>query len=135
MDQKLRHFYLEAQIKNAPPGQLLIMLYDGLIDHAERADAEMSSPGKPNDPSAAARAISCCINIMTELTSSLRPNVDPVLCNTLRNLYLFFTKEFSEAFDKREPKRIRAILPLIRELRNAWSEAYRRSGQAQALVA
>jgi flagellar protein FliS len=135
MDQKLRNFYLEAQVRNAPPGQLLIMLYDGLIDHAERADAAMSPTEHPIDPSAASRAVSCCINIMTELNSSLRPSVDPVLCATLRHLYLFFTKEFSEAFDKREPKRIRAILPLIRDLRNAWSEAYRRAGQAQALVA
>ncbi len=135
MDEKLRNYYREAQVKNASPGQLLIMLYDGLIDHAERADAAMSSPEKPIDPSAVARSVSCCINIMTELNSSLRPSADPVLCRTLRQLYLFFTREISEAFDKREPGKIRAILPLIRDLRNAWSEAYRRSGQPQALVA
>jgi len=135
MDQKLRNFYLEAQVKNASPGQMLIMLYDVLIEQAERADAEISSPENPKDPSPAARAIASCINVMTELNTSLRPGVDPVLTGTLRNLYVFFTKQFCEALEKREPTKIRAILPLIRDLRNAWSEAYRRAGQSQILVA
>jgi flagellar secretion chaperone FliS len=135
MDQKLRNFYLDTQIKNAPPGQMLIMLYDGLIDNAERAELAMSSPEDSNEPGSAANCVSRCINIVTELHSSLRPSENPELCRTLRNLYVFFTREFSEAFDRREPKKIKAILPLIRELRNTWSEAYRRSGQAQLLVA
>ena len=111
------------------------MLYDTLIEYAERADAEIATPSNPSDPLPASRAVSTCINIMTELSTSLRPSVNPELCGTLRDLYIFFTREFSEAFAKREPKRIRAILPLIRGLRNAWSEAYHRAGQAQVLAA
>jgi len=132
MDQKLRNFYLESQINNASPGQLLIMLYDGLIQQAERADAEISSPEIANDPSPAARSVSRCIDIMTELNTCLKHGIDPVLCRTLSDLYLFFTREFSEAFDKREPKKIRAILPLIRELRNAWFQADRQANKFQA---
>jgi flagellar protein FliS len=135
MDEKLRRFYLESQVKNASPGQMLIMLYDCLIQNAEHADAEITSPENPGDPSKAAQAISRCINIMTELSSCLRHSVDPVLCGTLSKLYLFFTREFSEAFDKHDPKRIRAILPLIRDLRNTWFEADRRAGQLQAVAA
>jgi flagellar biosynthetic protein FliS len=133
MDEKLRNFYVEAQIKNAPPGQLLIMLYDGLIDHAERAEAALSE-SSPNIVEAA-HSVSRCIKIMTELISALRPDESPELCGTLRNLYVFFTKEFSETLEKREPKKIRAVLPLIKDLRGAWTEAYRRSGQTHALVA
>jgi flagellar protein FliS len=135
MDQKLRNFYLETQVRNAAPGQLLIMLYDGLIDQAELADAEISLADKAKDPSLAANLIARCINIMTELNSSLRPGVDPELCGTLCSLYAFFAKEFSEALEKRDPKKIQTILPLIRELRGAWSQAYRRAGQTQMQVA
>jgi flagellar protein FliS len=135
MDLKLRNFYLEAQIKNASPGQLLIMLYDGLLDNAERAETAISTIDTTCDPLEASHCVSRCINLMTELTVSLRPEEDPGLCTTLRNLYVFFTKEFSEAFDKRDPARIRAIVPLIRGLRDAWSEAYRRSAFAQVAVA
>lgn len=129
MSQKLRNFYLESQVNNATPGQLLVMLYDGLIEHAETADVEISSPEMAANPSSASRAISRCIDILTELNTCLRHNVEPSLCATLSDLYLFFTKEFSQAFDKREAKRIRAILPLIRELRGAWFEADRRANQ------
>jgi flagellar protein FliS len=133
MHQRLRNFYLESQIKNASPGQLLIMLYDGLLEHAENADREMSSPVP--DLSLAAQAVSRCIKIMTELNSSLRPSVDPTLCDTLSNLYLFFTREFSDALEKREPRKIRAILPLIHSLRNAWVQADRKASQLQAVAA
>jgi flagellar protein FliS len=135
MEQKLRDFYLESQVNNASPGQMLIMLYDCLIQHAESADTEMSSPEHPEHRSRASRAVSRCIDIMTELNRSLRFSEDPKLCGTLSALYYFFTKEFSEAFDKSEPGRIRAILPLIRDLRNAWSTAQRRAGHSQVMVA
>ena len=135
MDQRLRNFYLETQVNSASPGQLLIMLYDHLIQNAERADTEISLSENPESLSQASRSVTRCIDVMTELNRSLKHNVDPSLCGTLSSLYLFFTKEFSEAFQKREPGRIRAILPLIRELRNAWSMAHQRAGQAQVMVA
>ncbi len=135
MDQRLRNFYLEAQINNASPGQLLIMLYDRLIQHAERADTEIASLENPNNLAQASQSVSRCIDIMTELNRSLKHGVDPLLCGTLSALYLFFTREFSEAFDKREPERIRAILPLIRELRNAWFAADQRASRFQVMAA
>ena len=135
MDQKLRNYYLEAQVNNASAGQLLIMLYDGLIDQAERAEMEMVSPQDPNNSSTVANAVSRCINFLTELSASLRHEVDPALCGHLSRLYLFFTREFVEALDRREPKKIRAILPLLCELRGAWIEADRRAGRAKQLEA
>ena len=135
MDQKLRNFYLETQVNNASPGQLLIMLYDGLIHHAELADTEISSLENPNGPTQAAHSVSRCIDIMTELSTTLNHSVDPSLCATLSDLYRFFTREISEAFEKRQPGRIRSILPLIHELRNAWFEADRRAGQLQFMAA
>jgi flagellin-specific chaperone FliS len=122
MDERLRKFYFESQVNNASPGQLLLMFYDSLIEHAERADAEISSPANRNDLSQAAVAVSCCIDLMRELTASLRP-------------YRFFTKEISAALVQREPRKIRAVLPLIRGLRDAWCQADRRANQLQAVAA
>ena len=135
MDEKLRRYYQESKVNNASPGQMLIMLYDLLIKNAERAEAEIASPENPADPSLAAKAITGCIDIMKELTSSLRPSENPSLCGTLSNLYLYFMREFSAAFERRDPRKIRAILPLIRELRNTWSEADRRAGLFQSVAA
>lgn len=135
MDQKLRNFYLEAQVNNASPGQRLVMLYDGLIQFAETADSEMSAPENTGDPMPVGSAIARCIDILTELSTSLQPSIEPKLCAQLHDLYHFFTRQFSEAFDHREPKKIQAILPLIRDLRNTWAEADRRAGQATLLQA
>jgi flagellar protein FliS len=131
MDQRLRNFYLESRINNATPGELLVMLYDGLIEHAEYADQEITEPSNPADPSAAAREVSRCIDILTELNTALNHSVDAKLCATLSDLYLFFTRQLSEALDVRAPKKIRDILPLIRDLRKTWAEADRRANQFQ----
>ena len=135
MEHRLRNFYLESQVNNASPGQLLIMLYDGLIQHAELAESEMSSTENVQDNAAGATAVTRCIDILNELNTCLKPNIDPVLCGTLSDLYLFFTREFSEAFSRREPKKIHAILPMLRDLRNTWFEADRRANQFQVLAA
>jgi len=135
MDERLRNYYLESQVKNASPGQMLIMLYDCLIQQAELADAELTSPEKPGDVSLAAQAVSRCINIMSELSTSLKYEENAPLCGTLRDLYQFFTRQFSDAFAKYDPKKIQAILPLIRELRNAWVAADKRAGQIQFATA
>jgi flagellar protein FliS len=132
MDQRLRNFYLESQVNNATPGQMLIMLYDGLIEHAEGADQEISSPQNPGDSRPAAREVSRCIDILTELNTCLKHDVNPTLCTTLSDLYLFFTREFSEALEKHEARKIRGILPLIRDLRKTWVEAEKRSNQFNA---
>jgi len=124
--ERLRSYYLESQVQNSSPGQRLIMLYDGLIKNAETADTQIESPANSPERAEAGSSISRCIDILTELSGSLRFEVNPLLCGTLHDLYLFFTHEFSLAFETREPKRIRAILPLIRNLRDAWATAERR---------
>jgi flagellar secretion chaperone FliS len=133
MDERLRNYYLDAQVRNATPGQMLIMLYDCLIQQAELADSAMTA--KPGDLSTAAQSVSRCIDIMTELNGCLNYEENTTLCGTLSDLYHFFTKELSEALMKYDPTKIRAIIPLIRELRSAWVAADKRAGQIQFATA
>lgn len=131
MDDRLRNFYLEACVKNSSPGQLLLMLYDGLVRKGEDAEAELAAAPGSEERNRAAGTISRCIDIITELSSSLRHEVDPDLCATLGNLYAFFARQFAEALAHSDPRRIGAILPLLRELHDAWTKAEKISGQAQ----
>jgi flagellar protein FliS len=131
MDQRLRDYYLESQVNNATPGQLLIMLYDCLIEHAESADRAISVPENATDSRPAAREVSWCINVLTELNTCLRPGVNPQLCATLHDLYEFFTRSFSEALETRRAEKIREVLPLIRKLRGTWVEADRQANKYQ----
>jgi flagellar secretion chaperone FliS len=134
-DERIRNFYLEAKVNNASSNQMLIMLYDGLIEQVEIAEAELTTPSNGDQGAQAAQAISRSINIITELITSLKFNVNPEFCGTLKGLYVFFTRELSEARIKKAPKKIRAILPMIRELRDAWVQADRRPSEFQVMTA
>ena len=130
MDQRLRDYYTDSQVNNATPGQLLIMLYDCLLEHAELAVQEIHSPATPGDSRQAARQVSWCINVLTELNTCLRHGVEPKLCSVLSDLYRFFTRQLSEALEAHQADKIREIIPLIQKLRNTWVEADRQAGKA-----
>jgi flagellar biosynthetic protein FliS len=131
MDERLRNFYLESRVKNASPGELLLMLWEALVENAEQAEAQIAAPAGSPERTTAARSVMRCIDIITELSSTLRPEVDPTLCATLSNLYLFFTHEFSEALSAYDAGKVGAMLPLLRELKAAWAKAQNLSSQAQ----
>ena len=131
MDERLRNFYLESRVKNASPGELLVMLWEALVENAEQAEAQIAAPAGSPERATAARSVTRCIDIITELSSTLRPEVDPTLCATLSNLYCFFTHEFSQALGAADAGKVGAILPLLRELKQAWAKAQNLSSQAQ----
>lgn len=129
MDAKLRNFYLESQVNNASPGQMLVMLYDELIHQAEFAEARIAELTASANASAASHSVSRCINMLTELNTSLNHGVQPKLCAVLSDLYLFFTRQLSDALAERRAEKVRAIVPLMRKLRDAWNEADRRANR------
>jgi flagellin-specific chaperone FliS len=57
--------------------------------------------------------------------------VEPALCTTLSDLYRFFMNQLYEGLQKREAKKIREIIPLIRRLRETWAEADRLASRYQ----
>jgi len=128
---RLRDYYLESQVNNTTPGQGLVMLYDCLIEHAECAEQAVAAAENAAHFRLAAKEVSRCINVLTELNTCLRHGMNPSLCATLSQLYLFFSRQFSEALEARNGAKIRAILPLIQKLRHTWAEADRRANKYQ----
>jgi flagellar biosynthetic protein FliS len=134
MDQRIRSFYLESKINGTSTGELLVMLYATLVEQAEDAEQALGAPAPGRDVSRAAKCIARCIDILTELDTALKHDVDPDLCGTLSRLYAFFTHQFSDALGVGEPGKIRAILPLLRDLKAAWSQAHKISTHGQPLT-
>jgi len=130
-DDRLRNFYLESRIKNASPGAVLVILYEALVENAEIAESEIAAPAGTPARARAMLSIKICMDILTELTSALRHEVDPTLCSTLGNLYYYFTRQLAQALDETNPKKIGVILPLLRQLEGAWNKAHKISSQAQ----
>ena len=131
MDERLRHFYLESRIKNSSSGELLLMLWDTLVENAEKAEAEIGSAVGSLERTSATQSIAHCINVLTELSTALRHEIDPSLCATLSSLYAYFAREFAAALRSGDPARIGTILPMLRELKSAWEKAQKAAAQAQ----
>ncbi|MDE1170485.1 MAG: flagellar export chaperone FliS [Verrucomicrobium sp.] len=109
--------YVSNTVNSATPGQLIVMLYDGLMRFAGDARDELVAGRTGAEP------ISRAIRILTELSRCLRPDASPELCRNLANLYQFYTVELSKAMHEQKPERIDKIIPLIQELRDAWQVA------------
>ncbi len=117
--------YVSSTVSSATPGQLIVMLYDGLLRFATDARDSLAE-GKSG-----ADAISRAIRILTELAKCLRPEVSPDLCRHLSNLYQFYTVELSKAMHEQKPDRIDKIIPLIQQLRDAWQTAETKLGEEE----
>jgi flagellar secretion chaperone FliS len=117
MNPNFSRAYSQSTIKAATPGQLVIMLYDGLIRFATEAKENMK------DSKSCAHAIDRCVRIITELNISLKYDASPELCGQLSGLYEFYVLKFSEAMQKNDAALIDQLIPMITSLRDAWSEA------------
>ena len=123
MNPNLSRAYVSTTVKSATPGQLVIMLYDGLIRFATDARDAMEEGRSSAD------LINRCIRILTELNTCLRPDIAPEFCQRLSHLYEFYTMELSRAMHRNHPQIITAILPMIAELRDAWQDAEKQLGE------
>lgn len=118
----LSKHYLRNRVESSTPGELIVMLYDGLLRFTrETVDAlALESPGgKAAGAISAARAI----DILSALNSSLRFDVDPVFCERISGLYQFFMEQLSTAARTSDHKPAERIIPLIEDLRDAWASA------------
>jgi flagellar secretion chaperone FliS len=126
--------YLVAQVQSATPGGLIVMLYDGLLRFSHEAEENLAPPPQGNR-AAAATSVQRATDILSELSSSLRPEYNPDLCVRLSNLYTFFTGELSRALRENDARPIAGITPLITQLRDAWQEADNTVTQERAAMA
>lgn len=113
--------YLQNQVSSSRPGDLIVMLYDGLIRFANEARQHLNAPGDEYEK--AAYSVKRAVDILTELNSSLRPEVAPEFCTQLSSLYTFFMEELTKGLQTKNPDRIKSIIPLIDELRQSWQQA------------
>jgi flagellar secretion chaperone FliS len=112
------HSYLLSQTQSATSVQLIVLLYDGLLRFSDQAlNALQETPAQITEASLATQR---ALDILTELSSCLRHDLDPSFCARLSSLYSFFAQEFSLALQEQKAARIEGIFPLINELRNAW---------------
>jgi flagellar protein FliS len=110
--------YGAVQASTGKPGQILVMLYDGLFRFLNEARSAMAERRRGR----AGEAISRAHAIIDTLCSTLDPAHAPALCENLEALYLYCMQRLIAANLESRPEPIDEVLRILAPLRDAWHE-------------
>jgi flagellar protein FliS len=112
--------YRQIATQTAPPGQLVLMLFDGALNSLERAllGFDYTDIGQRNVT--IHNNIRRAVDIIRELNSALDLEAGGQLAETLRNLYSYFERQLNQSNLKKSRRGIDEVLPMLRQLRDAW---------------
>lgn len=113
--------YRRTRIMTASPGELLVMLYDGLLQRVRRARLSFEK----SDWATAGEALGRCQDILHELMASLDPEKSPELADSLIGLYSYCSARLLKAVAERDTAPLDEVYELMKPMRDAWAEANR----------
>lgn len=120
--------YRRIATQTAPPGQLILMLYEGAIRALEQALRGFGS----DDPATANATIhngtQRAIEIIRELNYSLNMEKGGECAATLRRLYDYFERRLFESNLRKERTGIEEVLRHLNTLRDAWATMLSQQG-------
>ena len=117
--------YKNVQVTTCTPGQLLLMLYDGLFRFLSEAAAAFEA----KDRGRAGERVSRAHSIIEHLLTSLDRSAHPALCDQLEPLYYFCMQHLIAANIQQSVPMIEEVVRVLTPLREAW-----RTAVAQAAV-
>jgi flagellar protein FliS len=113
--------YKTVQVKTSSPGEILIMLFDGLFRFLEEARDAMIV----NDRARAGERISRAHAIVNELAATLNKDVAPELCENLEALYFFSSAKLVEANLYQDPERVNQVIRVLGPIREGFTTVVR----------
>jgi flagellar protein FliS len=120
--------YQQVATRTASPGQLILMLYEGIIRFLDRAQAgfELDDPVEFN--TTINDNILRAQDIIRELDYSLNVELGGELALELRRLYDYFDRTLLEANLRKDPRGIAEVGQRVAVLRDAWATMLRQQG-------
>jgi flagellar protein FliS len=112
--------YRRIATQTAPPGQLILMLYDGALLALDRALLGFGCTDIAERNMAIHNNLQHALDIVRELNSSLDLEAGGQLAHTLAGLYAFFERRLIESNLKKSRVGIDEIIPMLQQLRDAW---------------
>jgi flagellar secretion chaperone FliS len=109
--------YQQSSVLTAPPGQLVVMLYDG----ARRFLFQASSAMREGNGTVAHQRLRRAEDIITELLATLDHEQGGEIASRLAGLYTFFLAELSRARVEQDAGRVDFTHAQLGELREAWA--------------
>ncbi len=114
--------YRQVATQTAPPGQLVLMLFDGAIRFLEQARLgfDLSDPKTRNE--SINNNLLRAQAIITELNCSLNTAEGGKLADTLRQLYQYFDRRLVESNMRKEDSGVKEVIHRMSILRDAWAQ-------------
>jgi len=111
--------YLRTRVLTATPGELLVMLYDGLLQRLRQSKLSIEE----NRIDKAGELLGSAHDILGELMTSLDAKQSPELAENLLNLYMYCKELLIKALAELDTKHLDEAQELLGPLREAWAEA------------
>jgi flagellar protein FliS len=112
--------YRRIATQTAPPGQLVLMLFDGALLSLERALLGFGYTDIAERNTAIHNNLQRAVDVIRELDGSLDLEAGGQLAATLRNLYRFFERRLIESNLKKSRHGIEEVIPMLKQIRDAW---------------
>jgi len=109
--------YSQNKVLTATPGELTLMLYDGIIKFAKRAKVAIEQKNIKEANENLVRAQ----NIVRELMLSLKTNYEVGM--QLHRLYDFMLNHLIDANIRKDTKYVDEVIELAQDLHDTWKEA------------
>ncbi len=123
--------YKKQTISSASPVQLVVMLYDAAIRHAEigRIAMEGGRIQEQNDHLLKAQ------RIISELTCSLDMEKGGVVAKNLFGLYTYCLNQLTSANIEDKPEMVKEVVRILENLRDAWRQISENEQPEKAVAA
>src|SRR5262245_37238334 len=113
--------YRQFATQTAPPGQLVLMLYDGTVRSLERALAGCSLEALAGSNMAVHTNLQRAQDIIRELNLALNMEQGGEFAATLRRLYDYFDRRLWESNVQKRREGIEEVIRHVAVLREAWA--------------
>ena len=110
--------YRQQAILTAPPGRLVVMLYDGCLRFLFQSAHAMREGDRQTSLQRMRRAEA----IIDELTVTLDHDRGGVVASRLHGIYAFSRRQLLDAWRDGDADKIDEVSSMLSELRDAWAE-------------
>lgn len=109
--------YLRTKVLTAPPEELRLMLLDGAVKFCRQGRDGIATKNWEQSYN----GFSKCRAILTELMTSMRPEIDPDLCMRLTGLYTYLYTQIMEASHEKHVGKADKVIELLEYERQTWA--------------
>ena len=114
--------YKTISLETAPPGQLVLMLFDGAIKFLERAKLGFGIEDPVEMNETVHNNITRAQDIINELNSTLNMDQGGEVAVVLRDLYVYLDNRLFESNIRKESQGVQEVIDRLSTVQEGWSK-------------